>query len=83
MEIESIVESMNGDELFSLAREFDIPLTKRTVKRELLTEQLMNKLEDWQEKNKTPAHDIGDPSVRLTDISKRTDRMQTDSHPDV
>ncbi|MGV9169276.1 MAG: ABC transporter ATP-binding protein [Promethearchaeia archaeon] len=71
MEIESIVESMNGDELFSLAKEFDIPLTKRTVKRELLTEQLMNKLEEWQEENKTPAHDIGAPSIKLTDIKKR------------
>ncbi|MBD3160173.1 MAG: ATP-binding cassette domain-containing protein [Candidatus Lokiarchaeota archaeon] len=70
MQIESIVERMSGEELFSLAREFNIPITERTVRRQLLIEKLMDNLEEWHKKDLASPHDIGDSSIKLRDIKK-------------
>ncbi|MFO7836499.1 MAG: ABC transporter ATP-binding protein [Candidatus Thorarchaeota archaeon] len=71
MEIESIVESMNEDELFSLAKKFNILLTDRTVKREFLVNQIKQKLAVWKEQHPSASRDIANPSIKLTDIKKQ------------
>ncbi|MCK4279915.1 MAG: hypothetical protein KAW94_05015, partial [Candidatus Thorarchaeota archaeon] len=70
--VKSIVERMNNDELIRLARQLDVSLTERKVKRDLLVETIQGELEEYYHDGipwkKTQ---LNDPAIQINGLSKK------------
>jgi ABC-type multidrug transport system ATPase subunit len=64
------VERMRGEELIRLARVLNIPILKRTIKRNWLIDELMKELEKRDELSVPPAS-LESPAIILKGVSKR------------
>ncbi|MFW9982969.1 MAG: ABC transporter ATP-binding protein [Candidatus Thorarchaeota archaeon] len=64
------IERMKGDELINLARVLKVPITKRTIQRSWLIDELMEEL-DRRTPEDVPKIDLHDPAIRLDKVTKR------------
>ncbi|MFW9982708.1 MAG: ABC transporter ATP-binding protein [Candidatus Thorarchaeota archaeon] len=63
------IERMKGDELINLARVLKVPITKRTIQRSWLIDELMEEL-DKRTPEEVPKIDLHDPAIRLDKVTK-------------
>ncbi len=69
------IERMKGDELISLARVLKVPLTKRTIQRSWLIDELMEELEN-RSSSHTPSNELHKPAIELNNVSKHFGKTQ-------
>ena len=69
------IERMNGDELISLARVMKVRITKRTIQRSWLIDELMEELEN-RSSSHTPSNELHKPAIELNNVSKHFGKTQ-------
>jgi len=70
--VKSIVERMDNDELIRLARQLEVSLTNRKVKRDLLVETIQSELEEhYREGIPWKTTRLKDPAIQISGLSKK------------
>ena len=64
------IERMKGDELINLARVLKVPITKRTIQRSWLIDELMGELEK-RSSDGSPKDALHQPAIELDKVTKR------------
>lgn len=59
------IERMKGDELISLARVLKVPITKRTIQRSWLIDEIIEQIPDSHKRK-----ELQDPAIELTKVTK-------------
>ncbi|TET15525.1 MAG: ATP-binding cassette domain-containing protein [Candidatus Thorarchaeota archaeon] len=70
--VKSIVERMDNDELIRLARQLEVSLTNRKIKRDLLVETIQSELEEhYREGIPWKKTRLKDPAIQISSLTKK------------